>query len=457
MKRLLLTLILTVATLAGVPSAASAAPPGEYRGTLASGATWLGHIPAGWNGTVLLFAHGFGPLRPQDAPSDQTRQILLSEGYATLGSSYSGPSMWALESAVDDQFAALDAFTGVLGAEPRRTIAIGRSMGGLVSARQAHGPRGEIDGVLSTCGIVAGGLNLNNYQLDGLHAITELLASGRTIPLVRYDSPEQAAQAATDVIAAVSDAQATPQGRARIALAAALFNVSGGAGTPAAQQERQFQQLVAGGALNRYVTGRQQIELSAGGNSAWNRGVDYRALLAGSSRSGQVRALYRDAGLDLRADLNRLTATADITADPWAVADLRRSSMPNGELRVPHLTIHTLVDPLVPVEHVDWYDEHTRHRGDLLHSLYVDDAGHCTFRPSEDLAALHVLEHRLDRGRWPRDPASFGAGYPGGAPRFVRFEPGRLVGGLGEPGRGHSAVRPIAAASSATLPTMSRT
>jgi hypothetical protein len=458
MKRLLLTLVLTAATVAGIPSAASAAPPpGEYHGTLANGATWLGHIPVHWNGTVLLFAHGFGPLRPQDAPNDQTRQILLAEGYATVGSSYSGPTMWALETAVDDQFAALDAFTGVLGARPRRTIAVGRSMGGLVSARQAHGPRGAIDGVLSTCGIVAGGLNLNNYQLDGLHAITALLASGRTIPVVRYESPEQAAQAATDVIAAVTAAQATPQGRARIALAAALFNVSGGAGTPAAQQERQFQQLVAGGALQRYVTGRQQIELSAGGNSAWNRGVDYRALLAGSTRSGQVRALYRDAGLDLRADLNRLTATADITADPWAVADLRRSSMPNGALRVPHLTIHTLVDELVPAEHSEWYEDHTKQRGDLLRGLYVDAVGHCTFRVSEDLAALHVLEHRLDHGRWPNDPAAFGAGYPGGAPRFTRAEPGRLVGGLGEPGRGSSAVRPIAAQTSRTLPTMSRT
>lgn len=435
MKRLLLTLILAVATLAGPPSAASAAPLGEYHGTLASGATWLGHVPADWNGTVLLFAHGFGPLRPQDAPDDQTRQILLSEGYATLGSSYSGPTWWALETAEDDQFAALDAFTSALGAEPRRTIAIGRSMGGLVSTRQGHRPRGEIDGVLTTCGIVAGGVNLNNYQLDGLHAVTELLASGRTIPLVRYDSPEQAAQAATDVVAAVTDAQATPPGRARIALAAALFNVSGGVGTPAAQQERQFQQLVAGGALNRYVTARQQIELSAGGNSAWNRGVDYRALLASSSRAGQVRALYREAGLDLRADLNRLTATADITADPWAVADLGRSSMPNGELRVPLLTIHTLIDELVPVEQVDWYAGHGRHRGDLLRSLYVDGTGHCTFRTSENLAALHVLEYRLDHGRWPGDPAAFGVGYPGGEPRFIRFEPDRLVGGLGEPGR----------------------
>ncbi|MEV0895314.1 hypothetical protein [Actinoplanes sp. NPDC049802] len=409
------TILAVVAAAPGSP--ATAAPPaGEHRGTLTGGATWLGHIPARWNGTVLLFAHGFGPLRPQDAPSEQARELLLAEGYAMVGSSYSGPTMWALETALPDQRAALRAFEEVLGTPPRRTIAIGRSMGGLVSARQAHDPRGGIDGVLTTCGIVAGGLNLNNYQLDGLHALTELLAPGRDIPLVRYRDAAQAAQAAADIVALTTEAHATPDGRARIALAAALFNLSGD----------HFRAMTAGGALNRYVTGRQQIELSAGGNSAYNRGVDYRALLASSAHAAGVRALYREAGLDLRADLDRLTATADVTADPWAVADLRRSSMVAGPLRVPHLTMHTLVDELVPVEHVDWYGEHARHRPGMLRSVYVNATGHCVFQPAEDVAALHMLEHRLDHGRWP-DLTGTG--------RFVRFNPPRLVGGLGEPGR----------------------
>jgi pimeloyl-ACP methyl ester carboxylesterase len=441
--------IAIAATLPSTPASATAAPtPGEHRGALASGATWLGHVPEHWNGTVVLFSHGFGAMQAQDAPDDQTRGLLLAEGYALVGSSYSGPTLWALEHAVDDQFAALHAFTALLGTEPKRTIALGRSMGGLVSAREAHEPRGEIDAVLSTCGIVAGGLNLNNYQLDGLHALTELLSPGSTIPLVRYASPGQASQAAADITALVTEGQTTPQGRARIALAAALFNLPGWSrGEPrpaprdyAEQQEQQFQIMVSG-ALNRYVTARQQIELSAGGNSAWNKSVNYRALLSSSAQSAKVQALYRDAGLDLHAELNRLTATADITADPWAVADLRSSSMANGELQVPHLTMHTVADELVPVEHEDWYQEHARYDSDDLRSLYVETAGHCAFVPSEYLTALHSLEQRLDNGRWPSlratDLADAGSDYPGGTPRFVRYEPSRLVGGLNEPGRAH--------------------
>ena len=432
----------------GTPAPVAAAPPGEHRGVLADGATWLGHIPEHWNGTVLLFSHGFGAMQPQDAPDDQTRGLLLAEGYALVGSSYSGPTLWALEHAVDDQFDALEAFTALLGAEPERTIAVGRSMGGLVSAREAHQPRGEIDAVLTSCGIVAGGLNLNNYQLDGLHALTELLAPGRDIPLVRYTGPAQAAQAAADITALVTEAQTTAPGRARIALAAALFNLPGwsrGQSRPAprdyeGQEEQQFRSMVAG-ALTRYVTAREQIEISAGGNSAWNKGVNYRTLMSSSAQSAQVRALYRSAGLDLRAELDRLTATADVTADPWAVSSLRRSSMVNGELRVPHLTIHTVADELVPVQQEDWYHEHVRHDGDRLRSLYVDTAGHCAFLPSEYLTALHALERRLASGRWPSlrptDLAAAGSGYPGGTPRFIRYEPSRLVGGLDEPGRTH--------------------
>ncbi|MGY1593509.1 hypothetical protein ACI79D_16170 [Geodermatophilus sp. SYSU D00708] len=426
-------------------------PPGEYRGDLDSGAHWLAHVPAEWNGTVVLFAHGFGPLVAEDAPDDATRDELLAQGYALVGSSYSGTSMWALESAVDDQFAALDAFEDLLGVEPERTIAFGRSMGGLVSARQAEDPRGQIDGVLTTCGLVAGALNLNDYQLDGVYALSRLLAPEADIPLVRYESPEQATRAAAGLIAAVTAAQQTPEGRARIALASAYLNMAtwSTAETPpaprdyAAQQEQQFDALVAGGGLERYVTGRQQIELAAGGNSAANVGVDYRVLLDSSPHARQVRALYREAGLDLDADLATLTSEADVEADPGAVADLAGSSMVTGELGVPELAIHTVADELVPVEHEDWYADQVRRAGAnrLLRQAYVDGPGHCEFQPAEQVAALHALEQRLDTGRWGdvATPARLNAAADaldlGTAARFTRFEPSRLVGGLGEPGR----------------------
>lgn len=217
------TILLALGLTSGV---AAGAASGHHTGLLPDGATWVADVPASWNGTTILYSHGFGPLAAQDAPDDETRTALLGSGYALVGSSYSGPSWWALASAVDDQFGALAA-AGRLTGRPRRTIAWGTSMGGLVSAREAEDAGHRLDGVLSTCGLVAGALNLNNYQLDGEYALAHLLAPGQDVKLVRFASPDEASASAAALTKIATDAQGTPAGRARIALAAALMNEPG--------------------------------------------------------------------------------------------------------------------------------------------------------------------------------------------------------------------------------------
>src|SRR3954451_7900037 len=146
--------VLAIGVAAAPPAAAGVAAPavaGHYTGTLADGATWVADVAAGRHGTVILYSHGYGPLQAQDAPDPATRTALLDRGYTLVGSSYSGPSWWALERAVDDQFGALAAVQRLAG-RARRTIAWGTSMGGLVSALAAQSGRGGLDGALTTCG-----------------------------------------------------------------------------------------------------------------------------------------------------------------------------------------------------------------------------------------------------------------------------------------------------------------
>ena len=66
-------------------------------------------------------------------------------------------------------------------------------MGGLVSALEAQNPGGLIDGALTTCGLVAGGVNLLDYQLDGEYAVSHLL-SPQPIQLVQATCNGSAAQ-----------------------------------------------------------------------------------------------------------------------------------------------------------------------------------------------------------------------------------------------------------------------
>ena len=85
-----------------------------------------------------------------------------------------------------DQFQTIDAATAnALPHAPSRVLAVGSSMGGLISALEAQQGAGHIDGALSTCGIVAGGIRLNNYQLDGEYVIAKLLAT-TPIQLVNF-------------------------------------------------------------------------------------------------------------------------------------------------------------------------------------------------------------------------------------------------------------------------------
>ena len=66
--------------MAWVSTAATAAPtpaptPGHYTGTLTDGGTWIADVPASWNGTLLLYSHGYGPLIAADTqrPDDPGR------------------------------------------------------------------------------------------------------------------------------------------------------------------------------------------------------------------------------------------------------------------------------------------------------------------------------------------------------------------------------------------------
>lgn len=409
--RIALAALASVALVSIPLSAAEADTPAttHLTGTLSDDATWVADVPDRWNGTLLLFSHGFGTLTAQDAPTDAVRTELLAEGYATAGSSYDpNGSLWALNSAERDQFATLDAVTAKIGT-PHRTLAVGNSMGGLVNAQIARDGGGRIDGALDQCGLVAGGTDLDNYQLDAEHTIAQLLLPEQDVKLVRFGSADEATATATLLTKAVTAAQATPQGRARIALAAAYLNLPGwspGKDRPAATdwagQEAQQYDWFAQGLLSFLEIPRYAMEQSVGGNNSWNQGVDYAGLFANSPHAPQVHALYQAAGLDLRADLSALTKGATITADPAAIRRAQQTSSAGQGLDVPLLDIHTTGDNLVPVEQENRFAARVRAAGDgaLLRQAFVERQGHCTFTTAETVAALHALEHRVSTGHW---------------------------------------------------------
>ena len=115
-----------------------------------------------------------------------------------------------------------------------------------------------------------------------------------------------------------------------------------------------------------------------------------------------MKALYTEAGLDLRADLADLTANADITADPGAVAWMNETSVPTGALQVPELDIHTISDQLIPVQNENAYAALVRRSGanPLFRQAFVQSVGHCNFTPAELVAGVLAVQHRVETGHW---------------------------------------------------------
>src|SRR6202047_935359 len=102
-------------------------------GTLPDGATYLIEVPSNWNKTLFLYSHGYvepGTANPAaDVGDPFTRAFMLSNGYALAGSSYATTG-WAIQQALPDQIAVLDAFNKMF-SHPDRTIAWGHSLGGI--------------------------------------------------------------------------------------------------------------------------------------------------------------------------------------------------------------------------------------------------------------------------------------------------------------------------------------
>src|ERR1700694_442041 len=403
-------LAFTSCSQGGNPPSSKPSPsqPVALTGNIGSAAYRI-EVPVGWNGTLFLYSHGYaapGSANPAvAAPDTQVASWLMEHHYAMAGSSYSSTG-WALEDAFKDQVALLDLFNQRIG-RPARVIAWGRSLGGIITAGLVQIYPDRFAGAIPMCGVLAGGVATWNAGLDGAYAFKTLLAPTAQLQLVGITNPKANADLAAQVF---DQAAATPQGRARIALIAALGDLPGWF-DPTAPQPASTDYAGQQAAQARWESQvdfpfefqyRAELEQRAGGNPSWNTGVDYAHQLAISSSNAEVTALYSAAGLDLAADLRALNSGTRINADPKAAAYLDRFVSFDGNLTVPVLTMHTIGDGLVVPQDETAYGDVVRAAGkqDLLRQLFVRRAGHCAFLAAETVMAIEAVVARIDSGNW---------------------------------------------------------
>lgn len=381
-----------------------------YRGMFSDGATYLLQVPSKWNGTLLLYSHGYVPpgfSNPAvDVGDPITGAYLLDNGYALGGSSYASTG-WAVQQALPDQIEVLDTFKKLVGT-PHRTIVWGHSLGGIITAGLVQRHPDRFDAALPMCGVVAGSVGTWNQALDSAFVFDVLLAAGSGLKVVNITDPVRNVDIAESIL---NQAQKNAQGRARIALSAALADTPGWFDplSPEPSPTDYFAQEA-----NQYLwlseidfpfafDFRADLERRAGGNGSWNNGVDYEKQLEQSVDYAEVKALYLKAGLDLEADIQKLNEAARIRAKASALTYLEHNIIFDGQIDIPVLTLHTKGDGLVVVEEETAYKEvvDQEHNRQFLREVFVHRAGHCEFTPAETVVALESLVSRLDTGKWP--------------------------------------------------------
>ncbi len=439
-KRIAFVVVLAVLLLSVFATASAAVT--TMTGTLLDGATYLIEVPSPWNGTLLLYSHGYvvpgSPNPAQDVGDPGTRALLLANGFALAGSSYATTG-WAIHEALPDQIAVLNAFHHLVGT-PTRTIAWGHSLGGIITAGLIQKFPDRFDAALPMCGVLSGGVATWNQALDSAFAFNTMMA-GSSLQVVNITNPGANLASAEGFLAA---AQATPQGRARLALTFALADTPGwfDPASPepapddfAAREANQF--LWASQVDFPFAFAfRAELEFRAGGNPSWNTGINYRKQLAHSVDHDEVVALYEKAGLDLDADLDALNDADRITAKPSSVEYLEQNIIFDGDIDVPVLTLHTTGDGLVSNQNENAYADVVREDGNnrFLRRTFVHRAGHCAFTPAETVTALVNLIQRMDTGIWPNlgpDALNAEAATLGplniAPPSFITFAPAQFL------------------------------
>ncbi len=182
--------------------------------------------------------------------------------------------------------------------KPRRTIIWGRSRGGITARAALQLLPGEVSTAVSRCAAAGPGLlpcGILNWTLPLLLMLFSAVNTGIKLQLNNITDLKKETD---NINYIVTEARKTPEGRARIALAAAFSQIatwnSPSQPEPAkddyeAQANNQASQIA-------FALGTSFVpflEGLAGGPFTWNHGIDYRVQLARSGYEKLVKEMYK--------------------------------------------------------------------------------------------------------------------------------------------------------------------
>ena len=389
------------------------------------GAAYEIKLPDKWNGTLLIYSHGyrqaepsppdFAPVNTDPAPAatEEVASALLAKGYALAGSAFKTNGWDVLDGVAADE-ALHTFFTQKIGT-PDRVYVWGDSLGGLITETLAEKHPEWVSGAAPLCGVLGGG-NLNlDLALDVAYAVKTLIYPD--LKLTGFASHDEAVANWQGAYDAITKAGADlTNGVPAILLTAALVDAptqtkTYDGATVESQVRARAEAILT--ALGYGTYGRYEIEQRVGGNASGNDGTDYSARVSDAERS-LIETVSSGATDKLLA---KLDAGERVTADPAARAKFDTMGNPTGNLQDPTVTLHTSADPLVLVQNEGVFKDRVYAAKDRIGDLmqiyttppasYPEDtgapygAGHCNFTTSQRVGLIDLLDGWVRDGRVP--------------------------------------------------------
>jgi pimeloyl-ACP methyl ester carboxylesterase len=387
-----------------------------------NGAAYRIELPTTWNGTLLLWSHGYrtaistppahDPVltNAEDAPDEATATKLLSQGFALAGSSYASNG-WAVRDGVKAAEDLHQFFQDKV-ARPRRTYAWGQSMGGLVTELVSEKHQDWVTGAAPECGAVAG----TTENLDGALAIAYMVQTliDPGLKITNYVSADEAVAAFERVQAAVIAAakNVSGGGTAKVVAIGAIGHLATKTKTYDGHDVVSSISATAEEILTAmgYATfGQQEFAARIGGQGIDITGVDFSRNVTDTER-GSVKNF----GGNLDALLAQLKAGTRPAVDAAARAKAIEQGEPTGDVSHPTVTLHDEQDPLVIVQNErvlgDRFLAHKKLAN--LTQLFTKPpatyaapapygAGHCNFAVTEQVGLVATLDSWVRTGHRP--------------------------------------------------------
>ena len=324
-------------------------------------------VPVAWNGSLVVYAHGYVSPFEQDPPlfpaeTTAVYQAVMPFGFAFAATSYPDFGL-VLPGGVTDLVSLVNEFK-LEYAQTRNVYLVGFSEGGLITTKAVEQYPAVFSGGLACCGPVGDFRKQINYfgdffvafnyffphvfegKADPGHVAQEVITGWETIYVPR-------------VQAAIADTWRTSQ-------LLRVTQASVDPGNPASVEQTVLDVLW----YDIFAT------------------TDAINKLGGQPFDNSLR-WYSGSANDWA--LNR--GVRRFRADSAALQSIQDYYQTSGRLKRPLVTMHTTADPVVPYWHEPLYSWKTLLSGSLLlrTNIPILRYGHCTFEPNELLAGFALL------------------------------------------------------------------